>query len=281
VARYAALVSYLAEKKININVRFTLVPDADMNDPGNVILRTIVEDANRKRNGNNQSRIDVLEISLDKLQILSEYYAKYLSAYRRSNFDPREIPVVILRVAANTNKLNDQKTIEFVSTTAQQDGARYHFVEIQKLWAQPDVFIIELAKFSKSYVPTAPSQAGQPALPVPPMPIVEASDKPIQELASEVNKPEVVQGDEKPKMPSFDCAKATSNAEKLICSNADLAANDAELSRSYKAALVNHPEQAKTIRTEQIRWRKDIRDQCTDANCMLDAYRNRNSDLTK
>lgn len=58
------------------------------------------------------------------------------------------------RTATATTQLYEPKTIEFASTTAQQDGTSQHFVEIQRLWAQPNVLLIELAKFASNYTPS-------------------------------------------------------------------------------------------------------------------------------
>ncbi|KAF0206154.1 MAG: hypothetical protein FD173_468 [Gallionellaceae bacterium] len=64
-----------------------------------------------------------------------------------------ESSVVMLNIATALPHLREMKTIEFVSTAAQQNGTSQHLVEIQKLWPQPDALIIELAKFSKAYEP--------------------------------------------------------------------------------------------------------------------------------
>jgi uncharacterized caspase-like protein len=99
--------------------------------------------------------------------------------------------------------------------------------------------------------------------------------------ANTEKKQEVVQSKPMLMPPSFDCAKAASKAEKLICTNSDLARSDSEMSHTYKLALASHQDQAQAIRSAQIRWRKNIRDKCSDTNCMLDVYRSRSSELTK
>jgi uncharacterized protein YecT (DUF1311 family) len=181
---------------------------------------------------------------------------------------------MVVRAGENSavNTLYEPKVLEFVSTTGQQGGETVHIVEIQKLWARPDALLTQMVKFAKAYTPpVAATKPIEPAPVVEPTPVVTPNEA----------KQETTQNTTLPIAPSFDCAKATSNAEKLICSNAELATSDEELSRAYKLALSSHPDQADAIRTEQINWRKNIRDQCADANCMLDAYRNRNSELSK
>jgi uncharacterized protein YecT (DUF1311 family) len=79
--------------------------------------------------------------------------------------------------------------------------------------------------------------------------------------------------------PSFNCAKATTNSEKMICSNNELAAADVKMVEAYKAVLHNSPNK-NTLKKEQNHWRKNIRDVCVDADCMLKAYQDRISQLS-
>lgn len=66
--------------------------------------------------------------------------------------------------------------------------------------------------------------------------------------------------------PAFDCAKAQGAAEKLICSDAALAARDRQLDAAYKAALAKaNGKLAATLRTEQRGWVKG-RNECWKAN---------------
>lgn len=89
---------------------------------------------------------------------------------------PDEIAIALaIKTAIATTRLYEPKSIEFVSTTAQQDGKTQHLVEIQKMWEQPDSLLIELAKFAKTYVPAAPAKAEQPVLSKTPANIDSAS----------------------------------------------------------------------------------------------------------
>jgi uncharacterized protein len=72
---------------------------------------------------------------------------------------------------------------------------------------------------------------------------------------------------------TFDCDKASTFAEKAICSGARLTAMDDELGRPYKAALASSP-QKEALKTEQKAWLAS-RDQCQDSNCILKAYADR------
>ncbi len=222
-----------------------------------------------------QTKINLndVEVTLEKV-LLIQYFKRDINLYAndRDTLIAKAATFLMLKIASTTTELYEPKILEFVSTTAQQDGKAEHLVEIRKLWSKPNLLLIELAKFAKTYMPpVATAKPVQPALAAEPTPVV-IPNEPRQEAA---------QNTTLPISPSFDCAKATSNAEKLICSNAELATSDAELSRAYKSALSNHPDQADAIRTEQINWRKNIRDQCADVSCMLDAYRNRNTYLNQ
>jgi len=78
--------------------------------------------------------------------------------------------------------------------------------------------------------------------------------------------------------PSFDCAKASVGAEKLICSNQELSALDVEMAEVYKLLLNIHPDKD-SLRKEQIEWRKKERDVCSTVDCMVQIYRSRNNEL--
>ena len=78
--------------------------------------------------------------------------------------------------------------------------------------------------------------------------------------------------------PSFDCAKASTGSERLICSSAELSAADVELDKAYRAA--RRAARNKALMTaQQAIWRKSIRDACSDVECMLRAHEQRISEL--
>ncbi len=62
--------------------------------------------------------------------------------------------------------------------------------------------------------------------------------------------------------PSFDCAKAHSPAEKLICSDKDLARLDHELSDAYQAAL----KAGAVGKAAQVDWIRSRDAKCTSAD---------------
>ena len=71
--------------------------------------------------------------------------------------------------------------------------------------------------------------------------------------------------------PSFDCSKVTSGSERLICSNKQLAEADVRLSKAYAEYLTTVPDK-EVAKNQQLFWIKDIRDACSTAECMLNAY---------
>ncbi|MGD9686838.1 MAG: lysozyme inhibitor LprI family protein [Desulfobacter sp.] len=78
--------------------------------------------------------------------------------------------------------------------------------------------------------------------------------------------------------PSFDCTKASTGAERMICSNQELAQADVGLAQVYKAALSKASDKA-ALKNEQGNWIRTQRDTCSDAACMLDAYQTRTTQL--
>jgi hypothetical protein len=80
--------------------------------------------------------------------------------------------------------------------------------------------------------------------------------------------------------PSFDCAKASTNSEHLICSNANLAAADVEMAQIYRQVF-NNTIDKKALKREQNQWRKTNRDACEDVPCILNSYAVRTKQLNE
>jgi len=76
---------------------------------------------------------------------------------------------------------------------------------------------------------------------------------------------------------SFDCAKAKTRVEKIICEDAALSKLDEEMNVAYKTALQDE-KQANAIKQAQKQWMKE-RNDCSDAECVRSAYENRNEQL--
>lgn len=69
---------------------------------------------------------------------------------------------------------------------------------------------------------------------------------------------------------SFDCTKAKTNVEKMICADEELSALDENLSKAFKEALTNTEDKEK-LKKEQFAWMKE-RDKCQDKSCIKNIY---------
>ena len=76
---------------------------------------------------------------------------------------------------------------------------------------------------------------------------------------------------------SFDCGKAATKVEKLICSDPELSRLDDELGEQYSEAIEKRPIE-KLLPQNQRTWLKE-RNRCKDVQCLQDAYRHRIADL--
>ncbi|MDR6419400.1 uncharacterized protein J2801_001651 [Paraburkholderia phenoliruptrix] len=88
--------------------------------------------------------------------------------------------------------------------------------------------------------------------------------------ASDATQPEAVQT--APTAPtaivaSFDCAKASSKIEKLVCSSPETASADKQLASVYRAAAAKSSDPA-ALKQQQREWLKE-RNACDDASCLL------------
>jgi uncharacterized protein YecT (DUF1311 family) len=76
---------------------------------------------------------------------------------------------------------------------------------------------------------------------------------------------------------SFDCAKAGTKVEHIICDNPEISKLDDEMVAAYKAALSNKA-RASITRQEQRQWLKE-RNKCNDKKCLQYMYKPRISAL--
>jgi uncharacterized protein YecT (DUF1311 family) len=80
--------------------------------------------------------------------------------------------------------------------------------------------------------------------------------------------------------PSFDCGKAASEVEKLICGNPSLAADDAEMATFYKKNIAASGADAATIKQGQRAF-ITTRNQCETVACIAEAYRARHEEMAQ
>jgi uncharacterized protein len=78
---------------------------------------------------------------------------------------------------------------------------------------------------------------------------------------------------------SFDCAKANSKVERTICTDSELSKLDDQLNKTYQQAMEQSKDKQHEFK-EQKRWLKEIRNICTDVDCLKSAYTSRISDLS-
>jgi uncharacterized protein YecT (DUF1311 family) len=95
----------------------------------------------------------------------------------------------------------------------------------------------------------------------------------IQKLEDEAAK----EGHEEKRGPSFDCAKAASEVEKIICADDELSRLDDSLSKAYQKALNTRIKDQ--IIESQKQWMKNGRDECKNAECLKKAYEIRIKEL--
>ena len=86
--------------------------------------------------------------------------------------------------------------------------------------------------------------------------------------------------DSGPITASFDCAKASSAQEKMICSDRELARLDVDLAKAYGKAREAAAD-PKALQAEQLQWLRSTRKSCSDKACLADAYRSRTAELSR
>lgn len=77
---------------------------------------------------------------------------------------------------------------------------------------------------------------------------------------------------------SFDCTKAQSNIEHVICGNPEISRLDDELSVSYKSALQDQ-KHFDSVKSAQKKWMKE-RNACSDETCLVNTYKARIAQLS-
>ena len=68
----------------------------------------------------------------------------------------------------------------------------------------------------------------------------------------------------------FDCGKASTKIEKLVCQDTEVSGLDSKMSGLYEQALA--ASETSQLKKQQQRWLRDTRDQCSDTSCLLSVY---------
>lgn len=80
--------------------------------------------------------------------------------------------------------------------------------------------------------------------------------------------------------PSFDCDKAHTNVENMICSDKELSFLDKEMAELYRTGLAKQSS-SRDFRHEQRTWLREFRNRCNDKACLITAYKKRISVLVR
>lgn len=80
--------------------------------------------------------------------------------------------------------------------------------------------------------------------------------------------------------PSFDCSKATTHVEKMICTDPRLSSEDEMLAQIYRKALAASVNRD-VLKADQIRWIITERNACSDPTSLLDVYQAREKQLQR
>lgn len=78
---------------------------------------------------------------------------------------------------------------------------------------------------------------------------------------------------------SFDCGKASTKVEKLICADAELSKLDEAIAKVYGEVLKKFPDEA-LLKKQQREWLK-ARNRCKEVSCLGDYYRGRLAELNE
>lgn len=77
----------------------------------------------------------------------------------------------------------------------------------------------------------------------------------------------------------FDCGKASTLIEHMICDNETVSSLDSDLNKAYKNALAGATDK-KGVEIDQRQWIVGVRNKCPDATCLQQEYTKRISQLT-
>lgn len=78
----------------------------------------------------------------------------------------------------------------------------------------------------------------------------------------------------------FDCTKAATAQEKMICSSQELSALDSALTDIYQKRLAETSD-PRSLKAEQRNWIRNIRDRCADISCLRSSYGERLQQLRR
>jgi uncharacterized protein YecT (DUF1311 family) len=74
--------------------------------------------------------------------------------------------------------------------------------------------------------------------------------------------------------PSYDCNNVESGPERMICANPVLSKLDVQLNETYTSAKQRVTDR-EDLKADQASWLRNVRNKCSDSDCMSTAYRAR------
>ena len=188
----------------------------------------------------------------------------------------------------------DGKTVSWTAPLAAAYKAKQSFYVVFKAERPWYAFLLDLIdaikKFfaslfggaQKAAAPVAPPAAPSATAPtVAPAPVTQApAAGPVEAPTAAAPAAAPAPAETGPITASFDCAKASSAQEKMICSDRDLARLDVDLSAAYRKAR-DAAADAKALQSEQLQWLKSTRSACSDKACLVEAYKGRLAQLSR
>ena len=188
----------------------------------------------------------------------------------------------------------DGKTVSWTAPLAAAYKAKQSFYVVFKAERPWYAFLLDLIdaikKFfaslfggaQKAAAPVAPPAAPSATAPtVAPAPVTQApAAGPVEAPTAAAPAAAPAPAETGPITASFDCAKASSAQEKMICSDRDLARLDVDLSAAYRKAR-DAAADAKALQSEQLQWLKSTRSACSDKACLIEAYKSRLVQLSR
>ncbi|HEY4264774.1 MAG TPA: protein kinase [Micropepsaceae bacterium] len=161
------------------------------------------------------------------------------------------------------------QSVAIQNAVTQSAGAVLPSPEIASVAPSPPVPSVAAPKPDVAANPPASRPAPSPALP----PHAEAPKE--RQAAQAIPAPPPAPAFR----PSFDCAKAGNDAERLVCTDSQLAALDVTMADLYQLGLKSVTD-TNEFRGEQVGWLTQ-RDVCADKQCLVVSYNDRIKDLQR
>lgn len=209
------------------------------------------------------------------ISLFSDWLTKqtfYSESIRCGNSYADTFPMTRFRTAYEQGSLKfiDQETFQFQDLTCRFNEKQMKFVNEEMLPGAKllvDRGVIRVASSDNNQDPSPGVTSINPVKESDATPTTTADKGSEAKQSDKAPSTEVaaIQG------PSFDCQKASTFVEKMICSDANLSKADRDLADVYRQAADLNPDKA-GLRKMMNEWRRSERDRCADSQCVLAAY---------